>query len=50
MLTVYDPINYLEGSRLAGVQLGANWLAPDYPFPNGTSPPKKRQAAVLTLK
>ncbi|MBK9941249.1 MAG: transglycosylase domain-containing protein [Kouleothrix sp.] len=46
--TVYDPINYLEGSRLAGVQLGANWLAPDYLFPNGTSPPKKRQAAVLT--
>ncbi len=45
---VYDPINYLEGGALRGIQLGDSWLAPDYTFPDGTPPPKKRQAAVLT--
>jgi len=46
--SVYDPTNYLEGGVLRGLQLGDNWLSPDYRFPNGTPVPKKRQAAVLT--
>ncbi len=46
--SVYDPTNYLEGGVLRGLQLGSNWLSPDYQFPNGTPVPKKRQAAVLT--
>jgi membrane peptidoglycan carboxypeptidase len=45
---VYDPINYLEGGTLKGIQLGSGWLSPDYSFPSGTPPPKVRQAAVLT--
>ena len=45
---VYDPINYLDGGVLSGIQLGDNWLADDYQFPSGTPPPKIRQAAVLT--
>ncbi|HEU5099015.1 MAG TPA: transglycosylase domain-containing protein [Roseiflexaceae bacterium] len=45
---VYDPINYLEGGVLKGIELRNGWLAPDYRFPSGTPPPKMRQAAVLT--
>jgi membrane peptidoglycan carboxypeptidase len=45
---VYDPINYLEGGTLKGIQLRDGWLSPDYKFPPGTPPPKIRQAAVLT--
>jgi peptidoglycan glycosyltransferase len=45
--TVYDPINYLDGGALTGVQLEAGWLAPEYELPNGTPPPKWRQVAVL---
>jgi len=45
---VYDPINYLEGGVLKGVDLRDGWLSPEYRFPNGTPPPKMRQAAVLT--
>ena len=45
---VYDPINYLEGGALKGIELRNGWLSPDYRFPSGTPPPKIRQAAVLT--
>jgi peptidoglycan glycosyltransferase len=45
---VYDPINYLEGGVLKGIELRNGWLAADYRFPSGTPPPKIRQAAVLT--
>jgi peptidoglycan glycosyltransferase len=45
---VYDPVNYLEGGTLHGIQLGEGWLNPDYKFPVGTPPPKIRQASVLT--
>src|SRR4029078_13006302 len=45
---VYDPINYLEGGVLKGIALRDGWLAPEYKFPNGTPPPKIRQAVVLT--
>src|SRR5215211_6563564 len=45
---VFDPINYLEGGVLKGIELRNGWLAPDYRFPSGTPPPKIRQAAVLT--
>ncbi|HEX9372147.1 MAG TPA: transglycosylase domain-containing protein, partial [Roseiflexaceae bacterium] len=45
---VYDPINYLEGGALKGIQLRDDWLSADYKFPAGTPPPKIRQAAVLT--
>ena len=45
---VFDPINYLEGGALKGIELRNGWLAPDYRFPSGTPPPKIRQAAVLT--
>src|SRR3954471_2667149 len=46
--SVYDPINYLEGGVLKGMELRDGWLSPDYRFPSGTPPPKIRQAAVLT--
>jgi peptidoglycan glycosyltransferase len=46
--SVYDPINYLEGGVLKGVQLRDGWLSPDYRFPSGTPPPKVRQSVVLT--
>src|SRR5215213_2346768 len=42
---VYDPINYLEGGVLQGIELRNGWLAPDYRFTNGTQPPKIGQAA-----
>src|SRR6185312_1257633 len=45
---VYDPINYLEGGVLKGIQLRDGWLAADYAFPPDTPPTKARQAAVLT--
>ncbi|HJZ50030.1 MAG TPA: transglycosylase domain-containing protein [Roseiflexaceae bacterium] len=45
---VYDPINYLDGGVLKGIELRNGWLAADYRFPSGTPPPKIRQAAVLT--
>jgi membrane peptidoglycan carboxypeptidase len=45
---VFDPINYLEGGALKGIELRNGWLSPDYRFPSGTPPPKIRQAAVLT--
>ncbi|MFL5803659.1 MAG: transglycosylase domain-containing protein [Roseiflexaceae bacterium] len=45
---LYDPVNYLEGGVLKGIQLRDGWLSPDYKFPLGTPPPKIRQAAVLT--
>jgi membrane peptidoglycan carboxypeptidase len=44
----YDPINYLEGGVLKGIELRDGWLATEYKFPNGTPPPKIRQAVVLT--
>src|SRR6266545_1506591 len=45
---IYDPINYLEGGVLKGIELRDGWLSSDYRFPSGTPPPKIRQAAVLT--
>lgn len=45
---VYDPINYLENGVLPGIQLEDGWLEKDYKLPEGTAPPKARQAAVLT--
>ncbi|MDQ2997403.1 MAG: penicillin-binding transpeptidase domain-containing protein, partial [Chloroflexota bacterium] len=45
---VFDPINYLEGGALKGIELRDGWLSAEYRFPNGTPPPKVRQAAVLT--
>jgi peptidoglycan glycosyltransferase len=45
---VFDPINYLEGGALKGIELRDGWLSAEYHFPNGTPPPKIRQAAVLT--
>lgn len=45
--STYEPTNYLEGgNRLPGVQLGANWLSPDYDLPE-VALPKWRQIAVL---
>ncbi|HEX5689146.1 MAG TPA: transglycosylase domain-containing protein, partial [Roseiflexaceae bacterium] len=46
--SAYDPINYLEGGVLTGVQLRSGWLRPEYEFDNNTPAPKIRQAAVLT--
>jgi peptidoglycan glycosyltransferase len=46
--SAYDPINYLEGGVLGGIQLRNGWLRPEYEFAEGTPAPKVRQAAVLT--
>jgi peptidoglycan glycosyltransferase len=46
--SAYDPINYLEGGVLKGIQLRDGWLKPEYVFSEGTPAPKMRQAAVLT--
>ncbi|NJN16196.1 MAG: glycosyl transferase [Oscillochloris sp.] len=49
--TLYNPINYLErdeeGGYLPGVRLEDGWLDPAYALPNGTTPPRARQVAVL---
>ncbi|NCC31436.1 MAG: glycosyl transferase, partial [Chloroflexia bacterium] len=49
--TVYNPINHLErdaeGAYLPGVILGENWLSAEYRLPEGLSPPRWRQVAVL---
>ena len=39
---IYDPINYLEGGVLKGIELRDGWLSPEYRFPSGTPPPKIR--------
>jgi len=50
--TVYNPINYLvrdeRGGYLPGVVLEGNWWESDYQLPEGLSPPKIRQIAVLS--
>src|SRR5512145_2029965 len=43
----YDPINYLEGGILKGVQLSSDWLKPGYQLPESIPPPKWRQIAVI---
>jgi peptidoglycan glycosyltransferase len=47
----YNPINYLQrdddGGFLPGVQVGDDWLDPDYELPADVTPPRWRQAAVL---
>lgn len=49
--TVYNPINHLErdaaGLYLPGVPLDDGWLDPNAPLPQGITPPRWRQVAVL---
>ena len=46
--SAYDPMNYLDGDTLPGVQLGTGWYRDDYPLPDGLTPPKRRQIAVMS--
>ena len=43
----YNPVNYLEGNVLKGVDVGKDWFTSNGPLPEGVVLPKWRQISVL---